>query len=105
MWEEVIPALQCELPLGSYCAALSEEVEKTARVLPQSFLWVQGPETAKDKPCSAVGFPGPTYCDINRKVLLPYQLLLKSMVAGTHSLLGREVQVKRKPIPLPRLLE
>lgn len=52
VWGEVIPVLQYELPLRSHYAVLSV-VEKTARVLLQSFLWVQGPETAKNKLCSA----------------------------------------------------
>lgn len=90
------------------CCSLSEVVEKTARVLPQSSPWVQGPETAKNNPCSAVGFPErPTHCG-NRRFLLPYQLLLRSTVTRTHqnppAFWGVQ-KAKKKLILLPNLLE
>ena len=89
------------LPLGPRHVALSEGVVKIARFLPQSFLWVQDPETAMDNPRSATGFPGRlSHCG-NRRFLPPYQLLLRSVVTRTHQRLGEGSAEGQKEMDSP----
>ena len=74
--------------------SLSEGVEKTARVLPQSFLWVQGPETAM---LSSWFSRKMNHCG-NRRSLLPHQLLLRPVAARTHQPFGQEsAEGQKKP--------